>query len=266
MTYHLLCRLCESDLDSGTVCSPCVGALAADLRALWATGDLHGLDEDLDIAITKQSVFATGGIRSAASETPLPINDHASDVRRELHGLLATWCRLILEEHGGTCPDDTIASMARYLRAQTSIIRVAEWGDECVVELRDAVRRARAAVDRPAERIYAGECPDCEGAVYGLAGYDTARCPREGCEGVVKDPEGRRDAAVRAAVVAAPDRQVTAAEAAMASRALGKAIGERAVRKLASAGRIVPVSTARPVKYRLGDIMDVVDGRLKATA
>ncbi|KOX10156.1 hypothetical protein ADL05_26130 [Nocardiopsis sp. NRRL B-16309] len=245
------------------VCSPCVGALAADLRALWPTGDLHGLDTDLDIAIAKLAVFPSGGGGRGSSEPPLPINDTASDVRRHLHSMLSTWCRLLLDEHGGDTPTDTIPSMARYLHSRTSIIRVAEWGEECVVELRGAVRRARAAVDRPAERIYAGPCPTCEGAVYGLAGYDSARCPREGCGGVVVDPEGRRAQAVRAAVEAAPDQRVTAAEAAMASRALGKAIGERAVRKLAAAGKITPVSTVRPVKYRLGDIMDVVDQKAK---
>lgn len=262
----LVCRLCEAEIDHGTVCAPCVGGLAADLRACWPTGDLHGLDVDLDIAIAKLSVFPRGGGGRGSGEPPLPINDVASDARRHLHGMLATWCRVILDDHGGTTPADTIASMARFLHSQTVLIRVAEWGDSCVEEIRAAVYGARRAVDRPAERVYAGPCPTCGQPVYGVADRDRAWCRTDGCEGVVEDPEARREAAVRAAVEAAPGRTVTAAEAAMASRALGRPVGDRAVRKMAAEGRITPVSVKRPARYRLGDILAVLDKKTRATA
>lgn len=281
----LPCRLCEAELDHGTVCAPCVGALAADLRACWPTGDLHGLDVDPDIAIAKLAVFPSdGGGRS--SEPPLPINDTASNVRRHLHGMLSTWCRLILDElpevYGPTCrqcdhrsceairstrtPADTIPSMARFLHSQTAVIRVAEWGDSCVEEIRSAVYEARRVIDRPGERVYAGPRPTCEAPVYGVAGRDRAWCSREGCDGVVDDPDARRDKAVRAAVAAAPEQTVTAAEAAMASRALGRQVTDRAVRKMAAAGKITPVGAGRPARYRLGDIMDALTSPRKATA
>lgn len=262
----LLCRLDAAEIDHGTVCAPCVGALAADLRACWPTGDLHGLDVDLDITIAKMDVFPRSGGGGKPTETPLPINDAASDARRYLHGMLSTWCRVILDDHGGQAPADTIAGMAKFLHSQTTLIRTAEWGDSCVEEIRDAVWQARRAVDRPAERIYAGPCPACEAAVYGIAGRDKAWCRTEGCEGFVDDPQARREAAVRAAVKAAPGKTVTAAEAAMASRALGRPITDRAVRKMAAEGKITPVSTQRPARFLLGDILAVLDKRTRATA
>lgn len=259
----LLCRLCEAEVDHGTVCAPCVGALAADLRACWPTGDLHGLDVDLDITIAKMDVFPRSGGGGRPTEAPLPINDAASDARRYLHSMLSTWCRVILDDHGGQPPADTIADMARYLHSQTTLIRVSEWGDECVEQIRSAVYEVRRVIDRPAERIYAGPCLECEAPVYGVAGRDKAWCRTEGCEGVVEDPQARREAAVRAAVEAAPGKTVTAAEAAMASRALGRPVTDRAVRKMAAEGKIRPVSTARPARFLLGDILAVLDKKAR---
>ncbi|MEU0236799.1 hypothetical protein ABZ234_03845 [Nocardiopsis sp. NPDC006198] len=266
MTY-LTCRLCSAEMDAGVVCPTCVGGMMADLRALWATGDVHGLDVDLDIAIARQSKFGgSGGGRGGGDELPMLINDAASDTRRYLHNMLATWCRVVIDQCGGTPPADTIAAMAQWLHGQGVVIRSAEWGDECVQQIRYVVREVRRCVDRPAERVYAGECPDCGGKVYGIAGAAKAWCRVEGCDGEIEDPEARRDAAVKAAVAAAPEQLVTAAEASMASRALGRQISDRAVRKMAAEGKIRPVSEKRPAKYRLGDIMNVLQRKERATA
>jgi len=265
MTYHLLCRCCDSEMDFGVVCQTCVGGMMADLRALWATGDLHGLDVDLDIAIAKQSRFGGGGGgRGGGDEIPMLIDDKASDVRIYLRSMLSTWCRVILDQSGGTPPADTIPAMAQWLHGQGVIIRSAEWGDECVTQIRYTVREVRRCVDRPAERIYAGECPDCGGKIYGLAGAPRAWCRTDGCDGEIEDPEARRDAAVKAAVAAAPERLVTAAEASMASRALGKQISDRYVRKLAAEGKIVAVPGSKPAKYPLGQIMAFLDRKKTA--
>ncbi|GAA1455185.1 hypothetical protein [Nocardiopsis tropica] len=267
MTYHLMCRLCQSEMDSGVVCPTCVGGMMADLRALWATGDLHGLDVDLDIAIAKQSRFGGGGGgRGGGDEIPMLIDDKASDVRRYLHSMLSTWCRVILNQCGGTPPEDTIPAMAQWLHGQGVIIRSAEWGDECVQQIRYVVREVRRCVDRPAERIFAGECPTCAGKVFGIAGADRARCRAEGCDGEIEDPEARRDAAVKEAVKAAPDRLVTAAEASMASRALGRQITDRYVRKLAAEGKIHAVPGSKPARFPLGEIMDFLDRKKVAAA
>ncbi|QVJ03042.1 hypothetical protein KGD82_13490 [Nocardiopsis eucommiae] len=254
--FHLLCRTCGSEMDSGTVCPPCVGALAADLRALWASGPLHGLDVDLDIAIAKQARFAPSGGGGRPVEAPLPLNLDASDVRADLHSTLATWCRIILTAHGGTTPADTIPAMARYLHRQTAIIRTSEWADEAVDELREAVRRTRRAIDRPVEMVFAGTCPTCEMPVYGMADRESARCRTTDCGGVVEDIDARREASVQAAKDAAPGRQLTVAEAAMAARALGRGITDRGIRKAVAEGRLAPVSE-KPLKVRLGDVLDM---------
>ncbi|MGW9637455.1 hypothetical protein [Nocardiopsis alba] len=255
--FHLLCRLCDSEIDSGVVCPPCVGQLAADLRALWATGDLHGLDVDLDIAITKQSVFAPSGGGGRPVEAPLPLNLAASDVRADLHSTLATWCRVILDAHGGATLADTIPAMAQYLHGQVVVIRTAEWGDECVDELRDAIRRTRRVIDRPMERVFAGTCPTCSMPVYGQADRESARCRNAGCGGVVEDVEARREASVQAAKAVAPDKQLTVAEAAMAARALGRSITDRGIRKAVAEGRLAAAAVKPKLLVKLGDVLDM---------
>lgn len=251
----LSCRLCAADIHHGTVCAPCVGALAADLRALWATGDLHGLDVDLDITIARMDVRPRTGSGGRPSEAPLLINDAASDIRRDLHACLAGWCRVLIDDHGTPAPADTIAAMAQLLHSQLAVVRVAEWGDSAIEEIRHHVARVRHIVNRSAERVFAGLCPDCANPVYAPSDHSWARCRVEGCEGRVDDIEERREASVCAAREAAPERRLSVAEAAMAARAMGHGVTDRGIRKAVAEGRIVPVAVKPKLVVRLGDVL-----------
>ncbi|MFL1440416.1 hypothetical protein [Nocardiopsis protaetiae] len=259
----LTCRLCAADIHHGTVCAPCVGALAADLRALWATGSLHGLDVDLDITIARMDVRPRTGSGGKPSEAPLPINDAASDIRRDLHACLAGWCRILIDDHGAPVPADTIPGMARLLHSQIAVVRVAEWGDSAVEEIRSHVARVRHIINRPAERVFAGTCPECQNPVYAPADHTWARCRVDGCEGRIDDIEERREQTVAAAREAAPRQRLTIAQAAMAARAMGHPVTEQGIRKAVAAGRIAAFA-GRPVRVLLGDVLGLRGKRLAA--
>ncbi|MBB5431365.1 hypothetical protein [Nocardiopsis composta] len=262
------CTICAQPLgDTAYVCSPCVGTLTAALRAVHGDAHLHGLDADLDIALAKQAVFPRQpGGRSRSAEAPLPLNLNAAEAAAVLRSTLVGWVRVLLGEDGAPLPADTLSGTARWLEARVETVRHREWASECVDEVLAAVHQARRAVDRPAEWVYVGQCPQCGGRVFGGVDREAARCRAEGCDGEITDAEGHRQQRYRAAAQAAPDRAVTAAEGAMAARALGRPITERWIRKLAAAGRLEQVSAKRPARYRLGDIMDIADKTEKRTA
>ncbi|MBB4931830.1 hypothetical protein F4561_002650 [Lipingzhangella halophila] len=253
--------------DQAAVCAPCTGTLKAALREVVGDDHLHGLAEDLDIAIAKQHVFPQGGGgRVRPSEAPLLIDMHASEAATVLRNTLVTWVRVLLEDHPTTAPADTLPAMATWLEGHAETIRHAPYGAECVDEILAAVHQARRATDRPPERVYAGPCPSCGQQIYAPDGHATARCRRDGCDGEIDDPEGRRMTMARQAVEQAPDREVTATEGALAARALGHSITDRWIRKLDEMGRLEPVREKRPRKYRLGDILDTAaKGEKKAS-
>lgn len=250
------CNICAQPVgDQAAVCAPCAGTLKAALREVVGDDHLHGLAEDLDIAISKQHAFPSEGSRSRPAEAPLPIDTHASEAATVLRSTLVTWCRVLLDDHPDA-PDDTLPAMATWLESHAETIRHAPWAAECVDEICAAVHQARRATDRPPERVYIGQCPICEAAIYDRAGRATARCRTPDCDGEIEDPDTHRTMRARQAAAQAPDREVTAAEGALAARALGHSITDRWIRKLDETNGLSPVRPGeRPARYRLGDII-----------
>ena len=69
-----------------------------------------------------------------------------------------------------------IADMVAFLLGQVTWLRHHLAGAEAVEEITSAVNAVRRAVDRPAERIYAGPCKDCNGDMYGKPGAAQVEC------------------------------------------------------------------------------------------
>ncbi|ASU83563.1 hypothetical protein CDO52_12880 [Nocardiopsis gilva YIM 90087] len=249
-----ICEICEHPVgEQAYVCAACAGGMLAALRAVHGDAHLHGLDTDLDIAIARQGTRLpdTGAKRTKTAsqiiteDITLPqalamggVDPRASEAAQVLRGTLSTWCRVLIDEDGGHPPTGTLASMARWLGERTETIRHRAWAPECVDEVLAAVAQARRAVDRPPERVYAGECPQCSAPVYGVKGRDTADCRREGCDGIIEDPDARRADAAREAARLAPDREVTAVEAALVATAMGQRVTDRWIRRLDQMGRL----------------------------
>lgn len=169
---------CDRPVGDGYVCQHCADRLE---RAL---GDIPALWEELDTVLTKQARYAAAEARRG--ERSLPFNPEASEIGWVLRNTLTTWCRVVIEERPviagpvhpaclhiscntarrSRLPDDNMPSICMYLLGHVGWLRHHRAGAEAVEEITTAVNQVRRAIDRPAERIYAGPCKDCGGDMY----------------------------------------------------------------------------------------------------
>lgn len=169
MNEPCMVEWCDRPVGDGYTCQACADKLS---RAL---GDVPALWEELDTVLTKQARYAAAEFRRG--ELAMPFNPIASEVGWVLRNTLSTWCRLISEERGRVLPDaDTPGAVAGWLLHHTTWLRHQRAGHEAVEEITSAVRAVRKAVDRPAERIYAGPCQDCGGDMYGKPDAASVEC------------------------------------------------------------------------------------------
>jgi hypothetical protein len=150
------------------VCQHCADRLE---RAL---GDVPALWDELDVVLTKQARYAAAEFRRG--EQALPFNPTASELGWVLRNTINTWCRLIAEERGKQLPEDAPPAVARWLLNHVTWLRHHRAGAEAVEEITSAVNQVRRAIDRPAERIYAGPCADCGGDMYSKPDASTVEC------------------------------------------------------------------------------------------
>ncbi|MFF4779423.1 hypothetical protein ACFY05_42070 [Microtetraspora fusca] len=287
MTVDVLCGTgCGRPVtDNATVCCSCGAELHQELVEL-----VHddGLADELDAALARQASLGTAGGRS--SETPLPYGEAAAEATSVLRNTLTGWVRILDDDGrliGPSCPpagaknerpacahpscqliivrafpDDTLPAMASWLAARIDAIRHHPAGAEAVDELLAAVRQARQAIDRPADRVYCGPC--------GAKQDDGSRCmidlyarPDTGvvqCRcGAVWDVWLRRDWLL----AEVEDVLGTATEIARAVTGLGHEVTPERIWQWAHRGRLIVRGAVRrgarelPV-YRVGDVLDLV--------
>ncbi|WP_158852816.1 hypothetical protein [Saccharothrix deserti] len=260
---------CSNPTAGGEVCGLCLGRLLGDLAAV------DELVDDLDDTVARRT--RTGQrVGSRPSDTGLPFNVGAAEVRDDLRNVLSTWVRELWETHGprhevptgetapGGSPvvvaeldpldlDDTLPDMAAWLRRHPSWIEYHQAAGELVDEITDAVERARRAVDLPPARLYCGPCPNCGADLYARPDRATIGC---------RECESQHDVeALRAALLDAARAQLaTAAEVARAlPRLLGRDLSANTVRTWARNGRLTrrePDERGRP-RYLVGEVIDV---------
>ncbi|EME14795.1 hypothetical protein G419_25252 [Rhodococcus triatomae BKS 15-14] len=119
--------------------------------------EIPELIEDLAVTISRQDRLGTGGPQISSGsykERPLVFNEFASDAADHLHGILGSWARYVLEERGSAAwPEDSTLTIARWLDHNVVSLAMTPGSEECLGELRDAVRRVRRAVDLPPEKV-----------------------------------------------------------------------------------------------------------------
>ncbi len=166
---------CDRPPDGAYVCRVCTATVE---RVLAETPWL--LDE-LTVVITRQSRYGTASAYvTGGTMRPLMFDLRASDVRATLVAQLTSWVLLLAEQNPGwRLPVDTGAAKARWLLCRLDTIRHHELGGLLVGELCETRATAVYAVDRPAERIYAGPC-DCGEDMYGKPGAIDVMC--RGCQ------------------------------------------------------------------------------------
>lgn len=136
--------------DGWTICTHHSWTLERDL------GDIPALAEQLDITVSRQTASgARNGARS--TERPLAFNYGASEAMYALRNTLVGWVR-DLDPAGADWPADTVPALAMWLLARMGRLRTHPAAEEVVGEVCAAVRECWRAIDRAAERMYAGQC------------------------------------------------------------------------------------------------------------
>lgn len=252
------------------ICSTCSGDLAK------ALGDVPFLAEQLDVRLTRQARIGSGG---KSTERALPYDPYASIIAAELHNTLSTWVRALAEHdgdplHGAICasicghatcgrirnqkaPANTLIALSAWLLGRTGDLAHHEAAEEAKTGICDATARAERAIDRIADRWYAGPCDTCGRDLYAKPSAGIVICA---C-GADYDVKARR----AWLLAAAEDILAPAALIARALPPLGHEVKVDRIYKWAERGNIIAKSVdlrGRPL-YRIGDVLDVL-GRLGA--
>lgn len=256
------CAVCTAPSgDDGLLCRTHSDDLLAEL------GQVPELLVELDITITRQSRTTAERHGSRSTTTPLAWNEHASIRKAELWSTLGAWANdvtLLGEDERDRLVDvgfDDIAGVATWLVRNMRTMRQLEKAGDAHEEIIDAVRQARRAIDRPADRIFAGPCGAeledepgqfCREDLYGYPGKGYARCK---C-GASHSMEVRRAWMLGQL----EDLATHSGDLSIVLGGHGVQIGSSTIRKWAAAGRLHAVSTDNRGRkfYRIGDVLDLV--------
>lgn len=226
------------------VCRACADGLRDALAGVPA------LVAELDITRTRQARL--GDDHTRHRRDGLPYDERAAEAAQALHQTLARWCRELAPERPVPRAE---ADMARWLLRHRAKLLRHPAAAEAVQELAGVVERARAAIDRAPDRIYAGPCAQCQRDLYARLDTTIVSCVcgaaygiqarREWMLGEVRQMLG--NASWVAAVVAVFGEEVTpAAVRGMANR-----------QRITARGRDI---MGHPI-YRVGDVLDVLAAR-----
>lgn len=246
--------------DHAYTCDTCLDQTAIHL------GDCTWLDNELHTSITKQRGIDPTTATVRGTETPLMFNAAASKARDQLHAALTELVRFCREEHiASTDPHNTnptsIVGMSRWLLWRVDGMAYNDLTPVLTAKLAAAVTQSRHAIDRPADRWFAGPCnalvadgAECGADMYAKTTSGTVTCPT--CN-ATHDVPARRAWLLQAA----EDQLADAATLARSVSWLGSApLTAARVRKWAERGRIAVkghTSDGRPM-YRIGDAIDLL--------
>lgn len=238
---------CNSPIsDSVYVCDPCISELDYTLDQfpdLWA---------ELEATLTKQARFSAKSERPSR-ERPLPFHVSASDIAHRINNTLATWCRVIMEDHAcpAVRPDAVNAVLVEWLRDQLGWLQRQKFAAEAVGDIVDEISVIHQIIDRPQPQRYLGPC-DCGESLYITGSPKYADCPS--CL-MLHDVEALQERAL----IAADD---TLAHASLISRAitsLGFPVTPVHISRWVQRGRLLAKGHDKDGKalYRIGDVRGV---------
>lgn len=256
------CPTCETRPlpETHTVCRDCVHTLRNQLH------DLRTLMRALDDALAGQLKFGQK-VGGKSANTPLPVNLRAAEAAYIARTTILTWTDHIAHARGEATPD-TWPTIERFLDIRAGWLATQTDGPTAIDEIQHALHTARRAVDRPADRHYAGPCTnttldtdglttDCDGELYAATNRTTVTCPRCHTEYEVAT---RREWLLNEAwdaIATGPD--ITRA---LAGEAFGGlSVNLSTIRTWAANGRLerIDVINGRP-RYRIGDVIQLATG------
>lgn len=230
---------------------------ACDDKLVGWFGEIPGLLDQLEITITRQDRLTAGSAPTTGTkERPLPFNEKAAEVRNDLLIILDYWARQVLAFDARITPDGPTA--CRWMLDYMGRVRTHERAARLHHQVRVGVSSALRAIDRPAERVFAGPCMavmgdiECREDLYARPGAETVRC---------RLCRSEHDVAARREWMLGQVRNESADAALMASilNQLGFAIHSSTIRRYASEERLEVVGTdsnSTP-KYLIGQVIDV---------
>lgn len=198
-------------------CGGCQPRLALDGLRL-CTRDTEGIAVDAIRAADLRAELAKvlsgsgqpGEKTSGTSDRGLKVNDRAVAVRAEIRNLLVSWSKLIAEDRGFSYPTITRPEeLPRGFIGPPRLRTVTDEGDRALAEFigRNAVWLAA--------QPFAGEAADefrqlvtrAHSIAYpsGTRVFEVARCPSEGCAGMLRAVLRRTDSLLPSALVCSED-------------------------------------------------------------
>jgi hypothetical protein len=163
----LTCPLCGGRMATGrTVCTPCEDALLRDLK------DIPSLIVHLELAEARVTRLGDGG---GTRGEALAWDDRARATHDRLTKLLAGWVRVLQPQ----TPDQakaTVIAHTYWLTRHRHLLLRHPAADEALGDIQHAVKQARWAIDRPADKIYAGPCDQCGHDLLAKPGATAVTC------------------------------------------------------------------------------------------
>jgi hypothetical protein len=154
------CPVCQCEQSEGLLCHDDTSRLEREL------GDVAAIVGELDITLSKQARIGVAGAPGLARERT-PINVGAMQAADNLGNVLTTWARDVGRRDDIWARNSASVASSYVLLGNIDAIRRHAAVAELVDEISDAIHQARRAVDRPADRVYLGQClmetPDDEG-------------------------------------------------------------------------------------------------------
>jgi hypothetical protein len=242
-----LCPVCSAQQDAGLLCANCTGKLEQ------ALGDVRWIVTELDVTLSRQARIGVPGKGGLAREKN-PVHLGAMRAADNLSNVLTIWARAITAN-----PVATMVHASHLLLLHVPEIRRHPDVDKLMHEILDAINQAKRAVDRPADRVYLGQCLTafednaddqmCMAEIWARVEAKTTTCRLCGIEHDVL--ERRRWLLSKAA-----DMLVTSRDA---SRYLGDVGGinvtEASIRGLLHRGKL---GYRTGTSFRLGDLLEVL--------
>jgi hypothetical protein len=250
------CGNCPTPTGEGQfLCHRCCEALEWDLAEVDSTVDA------LWASAARRDV-GSGSVGSSGHKSPTePANSRAYDTGRTLNTILTGWATAL----GYPARDAVKASTV--LLARIREVREQDWAPVLKQELSEALADCRRAMDRAANRAFAGMCPttengqECGTPVYAPQGKPEARCPTCGATWDVTDWRER-------ALEAAGMHTGTPAEVSrmLSDPVTGEALPQGRIRQWINRGTLTPIGdrNGRPV-YQVRKVRNLWD-RMTAKA
>lgn len=265
-----LCH-CGKPTRDAVLCVPCAYRLD---EAIAQISGYQGLGYDLDIALARQDRIERPTGRPHVDDrdddrqwpgtlrpNALPYEPRAAQAAETVRRLLRTLAIDVIAAETRADPptDHTVTGLAAWIRPRVGWLRHHHRAPEYLQMALEAAHTARRAVDRPAERLYAGPCDQCGQDMYGRVGARIVECPP--CD-LVYDVAARRQWLLRSA----EDVLATSTEIARAITRLGQPVTPEMIRGYVHRGHLVPHGhrtngNRKTPLYRLGDVLDVLAHR-----